>query len=234
MQTRETLPFTSEQSKWERILALAWLPVHLFLLPMLAVWLFSDRMNQAELNLVVYGTGVVYMLLTQWRFLRRDFDPLCDRPLRVLLEVLISYGLMLLMNLALNGLLMFLLPEENPNNSSIMDMAGMDYGMVSALAIFLAPIVEELMFRAGIFGLIRKRSRWAAYAVSMLLFALYHVWAYALESPVYLLYILQYLPISYLLCRCYERTDSIWSSIFLHMLVNAVSIRALQILEELL
>ena len=70
--------------------------------------------------------------------------------------------------------------------------------------------------------------------MSMLLFALYHVWAYALESPVYLLYILQYLPISYLLCRCYERTDSIWSSIFLHMLVNAVSIRALRILEELL
>ena len=234
MQTRETLPFTSAQSRWERILALAWLPVHLFLLPMLAVRLLGGRMNQAELNLLVYGTGALYMLLTQWHFLRRDFDPLWDRPVRVLLEVLLCYGLMLLMNLVLNGLLIYLLPEDNPNNSSVMDMALGDYGIVSALAIFLAPIVEELIFRAGIFGLVRQRSRWAAYAVSMLLFALYHVWAYALESPVYLLYILQYLPISYLLCRCYERTDSIWSSIFLHMLVNAVSIRALTILEELL
>ncbi len=234
MQTRETLPFTSAQSRWERVLALAWLPVHLFLLPMLAVRLLGDRMNQAELNLLVYGTGALYMLLTQWHFLRRDFDPLWDRPVRVLLEVLLCYGLMLLMNLVLNGLLIYLLPEDNPNNSSVMDMALGDYGIVSALAIFLAPIVEELIFRAGIFGLVRQRSRWAAYAVSMLLFALYHVWAYALESPVYLLYILQYLPISYLLCRCYERTDSIWSSIFLHMLVNAVSIRALTILEELL
>ena len=234
MQTRETLPFTSAQSRWERVLALAWLPVHLFLLPMLAVRLLGGRMNQAELNLLVYGTGALYMLLTQWHFLRRDFDPLWDRPIRVLLEVLLCYGLMLLMNLVLNGLLIYLLPEDNPNNSSVMDMALGDYGIVSALAIFLAPIVEELIFRAGIFGLVRQRSRWAAYAVSMLLFALYHVWAYALESPVYLLYILQYLPISYLLCRCYERTDSIWSSIFLHMLVNAVSIRALTILEELL
>ena len=234
MQTRETLPFTSAQSRWERVLALAWLPVHLFLLPMLAVRLLGDRMNQAELNLLVYGTGALYMLLTQWHFLRRDFDPLWDRPVRVLLEVLLCYGLMLLMNLVLNGLLIYLLPEDNPNNSSVMDMALGDYGIVSALAIFLAPIVEELIFRAGIFGLVRQRSRWAAYAVSMLLFALYHVWAYALESPVYLLYILQYLPISYLLCRCYERTDSIWSSFFLHMLVNAVSIRALTILEELL
>lgn len=234
MQTREALPFTSAQSRWERILALAWLPVHLFLLPMLAVRLLGGRMNQAELNLLVYGTGTLYMLLTQWHFLRRDFDPLWERPVRVLLEVLLCYGLMLLMNLALNSLLLYLLPEDNPNNSSVMDMALGDYGIVSALAIYFAPIVEELIFRAGIFGLVRQRSRWAAYAVSMLLFALYHVWAYALESPVYLLYILQYLPISYLLCRCYERTDSIWSSIFLHMLVNAVSIRALTILEELL
>ena len=38
-----------------------------------------------------------------------------------------------------------------------------------------------------------------------------------------LIYLLQYLPISYLLCRCYERTNSIWGSIFLHMLVNGVS-----------
>ena len=234
MGVRETIPFTSEQSKWERALALIWLPVHLFLLPMLAVWLMGGRMNEAELNLLVYGAGVGYMLVTQFAFLRRDFDPLCDRPVRVLLEVLVCYGLMIAMNLAVNGLLLLLLPPENPNNSAVMDMAGQEYGMVSALAIFLAPIVEELMFRAGIFGLIRRRSRLAAYVVSMLLFALYHVWAYALESPIYLLYILQYLPVSYLLCRCYERTNSIWGSIFLHMLVNAISIQALQILEELL
>ena len=133
MQTREALPFTSAQSRWERILALAWLPVHLFLLPMLAVRLLGGRMNQAELNLLVYGTGALYMLLTQWHFLRRDFDPLWDRPVRVLLEVLLCYGLMLLMNLVLNGLLIYLLPEDNPNNSSVMDMALGDYGIVSAL-----------------------------------------------------------------------------------------------------
>ena len=48
------------------------------------------------------------------------------------------------------------------------------------------------------------------------------------------LYIVQYLPVSYLLVRCYERTDSIWCSIFLHMIINGVSLRALTLLQELM
>jgi len=55
----------------------------------------------------------------------------------------------------------------------------------------------------------------------------------ALPGVVFLI-IFQYLPISYLLCRIYERTSSIWASIFLHMLINGVSIKALTMLEELL
>ena len=234
MRIQETIPFTSDPGRWGRALALAWLPVHLFLLPVLVLWLFQDRMDQAEMNLVVYGIGAGYMLLTQWTFLRRDFDPLCDRFFRVLLDVLISYGLMVLMNLAVNAVLLYLLPEENPNNGAVMDMADTGYNQVTTMAVFLAPIVEELIFRAGIFGGLRKYSRLAAYAASMLLFALYHVWAFALTAPIYLLYVLQYLPVSFLLCRLYERTNTIWSCIFLHMMVNAISIRALTILEELL
>lgn len=38
---------------------------------------------------------------------------------------------------------------------------------------------------------------------------------------------IQYLPISFLLCRCYERSSTIWTPIFLHMTVNAVSISVL-------
>ena len=49
----------------------------------------------------------------------------------------------------------------------------------------------------------------------------------------YLLYMLQYIPVSFLLCRCYERTESIWCSIFFHMLVNGVALNALSALESL-
>jgi membrane protease YdiL (CAAX protease family) len=54
-----------------------------------------------------------------------------------------------------------------------------------------------------------------------------HVAPYALIQPLYWFFILQYIPASLLLARCYERTNSIWCSIFFHMLVNGVSISAL-------
>ena len=130
-------------------------------------------------------------------------------------------------------LAMRLLNEGNPNNAAISGMAMDNYGPVAAMAVYMAPIVEELMFRAGIFGQLRKHNRILAYVLSVLCFSVYHVWGFALEEPIYWIYVLQYIPVSYLLCRCYESTDSIWTSIFFHMLVNGVSMKMLTVIEGL-
>ena len=226
--------FTSRQSRAELLLALLWLPIHLFGLPFLLVRLFPAR-DAAWLNFAVYAVGAVYMLGTQFRFLRREFDPLCERFASVLFEVLISYGAMMLFNLAVAGLLSLAVETiDNPNNAELVEMAKGSRGVVAAVAVYLAPIVEELMFRAGIFGALRHRNRILAYVVGIALFALYHVWGYALSDPAVWLYALQYLPISFLLCRIYERTDTVWGSILLHMLVNTVALHALELVEELL
>ena len=146
---RERPPFASRQSRVERILALVWLPIHLFLLPRLIVLLFP-AIGDSWLNFAVYGTGTVCMLVTQFRFLRRDFDPLCDRPGYVLLEILVSYGAMLLFNMAVSGLLLLVSHGlDNPNNAAVISMAQTQSGPIAAMAVFLAPIVEEVMFRAG-------------------------------------------------------------------------------------
>ena len=83
------------------------------------------------------------------------------------------------------GLLLLLVSDgaENPNNQSVMNVYVQDMGSMKAAVIFLAPVVEAMMFRAGIFGVLRS--------------------------------------------RCYERTNSIWCSIFFHMLVNGISLSAL-------
>ncbi len=231
---RSAQPFTSRQTRPELAAALFWLPVHLFLLPRLLLALFP-ALDDSGLNLAVYGAGAVWMLLTQFGFLRRDFDALCDRPGRVLREVLLCYGAMLLFNLAVNGILMLFLEEaENPNNAAVVDMAIAREGPMQAMAVFLAPITEELMFRAGIFGALRRKSRPAAYLACMLLFSVYHVWGYALSDPMAWLFVVQYLPVSYLLCRCYERTNTVWGCVFFHMLINFIALHALTLLERLL
>ena len=228
--------FTSRMTRGEVVAALLYLPLHVWLLPMLLSLPATSGISELTLNVIVYITGAVYMLVFVGRFLRRDFDPLCDHLRYCILQIVICYGMMVAFNLILSAVLSLILPADsaNPNNSAVMEMAGVEYGKTAALAVFLAPLVEEPVFRGAVFGSLRSRSRILAYAVSMLLFALYHVWGYALQDPIYWLYLLQYLPVSWLLCRCYERCNSIWGSIFFHMMVNAISLSALNALSELL
>ncbi len=234
---RNVPEFTSRLSRGEAIAALLYLPVHILLLPVaLTLAGPSLGLGEADLNLILYVVGTVYMLLLLFKFLRRDFDPLLDRPGYCLLEIITGYALMYLANMVVAGIFMLIpwFTQENPNNSAIMDLAGQNWGKMSAMAVFLAPIVEECMFRAGIFGTLCRYNRWAAYIVSVLAFSVYHVYAYALMDSIYWLYILQYIPVSILLCRVYERTNTIWSSIFFHMLINWMSMNALKLLESLM
>ena len=144
----------------------------------------------------------------------------------MLLEVAKHYGAMLLCNMAVGLLLILIGRQDNPNNSAVIALAGEDMGVMTAVAVFLAPLVEEPIFRGGVFGLLRRYSRAAAYGASMLLFAVYHLWSYALLDASAWLYLLQYLPAGFLLARIYEKTNSLWSAIFLHMTVNGVSMLA--------
>ena len=221
----------------ERVMALAYIPVHIALLPLLLTWLsvYAGVMDEVTANVLCYSIGFIYMLIFEFRFLRREFDPLCDHLLRCALEIIAGYLLMMVCNYCTSIIILAVLPTaSNPNNGAIMDMANIDLRWVKAMTVFLAPPLEELMFRAGIFGGLRRRSRFAAYAVSALVFSLYHVWAYAITDPINWIYIIQYIPVSLLLARCYERTNSIWCSIFFHMTVNAISLQALYALQNML
>lgn len=215
-------------AKGEMIMLFAYIPIHLVLLPLLLSGAMADgTLSSPRANLVLYSFGAVYMLVFAGNFLRREFNPLCDHPVHVGLTVVGSYGLMLCFNMALFYIMALLGYADNPNNSAVQGLADEARGTMTAVAVYLAPIVEELMFRGAIFGVLRWRNRTGAYIVSMLSFALFHVLDYALMDAHYWIYMLQYLPVSWLLCRCYERSNTIWGSIFLHMLINGIAMSAM-------
>ena len=229
-------------------MVLAYLPLHLFLLPYVFNRLYeSGVLDTAGANVIYYSLGFVWMLFTALCFLRRDFDALIDAPLRCLGEVLGGYGLMLCCNFAVGLLFLYLLsmPGGNPNNQAVAEAAGVAGASgaaagagvsmtgsraIKAVIVLFGPVVEELLFRAGIFGLLRQRNRRAAYIVSALCFAIAHVAPYAAQSPMNWLYLVQYIPVALLLARCYERSNCIWCSIFFHMLNNGVALKALSLL----
>ena len=230
---------TGENSltKKERIAVLVYFPVHIVLLPLLlGVLVLREKLDEATANFLIYAVGTLYMFLLLGRFLRREFDPFCDRIGRCALQIGGSYLAIIAFN-SLFVLLLYLISGDteimNPNNEVIIGMATDRPGMIKAMGVFLAPIVEELLFRAGLFGSLRRKNRTAAYIVSILAFSLYHVGAYLLLDLRYLFFVLQYLPASWLLARSYEKSGSIWTSIFLHMLINAVSLAGIEGLASL-
>ncbi len=224
MENRE-LP-ASRMSTWETVVSLIWLPIHTFGLALLLYRLFPG-MSAGSLNFWTYAVGAGLLALLCRRFLRRDFDRLWETPLRILGHAVLGVALLLAANALLSLALRGVLPEDNPNNQALLDMARAERRQIIAIAVFLAPLLEELIFRGALFGLIRRRSRAAAYLVCVLLFAVYHTWQYALADPRSWLYLIQYLPAGILLCRAYERTECIWTAVFFHMLNNAVSLLGL-------
>lgn len=221
--------FENPMSRTQTILGWIYLPIHRLLVPLLLQLYASVAprpVSDVMIEFLWIGIGVAVMLCVMFSYLRRCFDRLLDRRRTCLLTLVIAplayYALATFV-----GLLLLLLSAElgeNPNDNTIIDWAQNDPGLMTAVSIFLAPILEELLYRGVVFGSIRPRSRAWAYVVSLILFILPHVWPYALvaQDLRLLLYVVQYLPLALVLTWAYECSGSIWVPIFLHMANNAL------------
>lgn len=188
-----------------------------------------EKYDETLLSLYIYGASTVVLCIVCFNFLKNDFNTLCDNFRKFILEFLRAYAIIIAFDLLLAGVLSLAenfganVEIQNENNQAINGLIDQNMNIMKAVSVFLAPICEEIMFRGAIFGGIRKKNRFIAYAISMLLFSVYHVWAFAIQDPTYWVYILQYLPVSFVLCNCYERSNTIWTPIAFHMSWNAVT-----------
>lgn len=98
--------------------------------------------------------------------------------------------------------------------------------MTALIVIVLAPFVEETLFRGLVFGCIKERSRGLAYLVSCLLFALLHVWQFAVvnRDVTYFLLMVQYLVPGLVLAWAYETSGTLWTAVGLHAAANALAL----------
>ena len=144
-------------------------------------------------------------------------------------RVFSSLGLGLVAFYGLNELsvrLLRLLPlrTANLNDAAVSARLGVSPGGTILIVVLLAPVMEETLFRGYVFGLLRERSRAAAYAVSCLLWALAHVWQYAAGDWTYLLTGLQYVAPGLVMAWTRERAGSLWGSVLLHGAVNGLAV----------
>lgn len=233
---RITPQFTPDLTKGEMIFGLLWLMIHMFALPVLTssvqLYVFPE-ITDIQANALYYGVSLTVVLLFGMRMLRREFDHLMDRFSRCVKAFLLAYFFWYNMSFIMSALLtLFDSATQLPNDAAIDMLAEQNYNVTLVISVIAAPILEELLFRGVLFQSIRKKSRICAYIASLGLFGLYHVWQFALlyQDPVYLLYALQYIPITFALTWSYEYSGSLWTPIFFHATNNLLAMQLLQMM----
>jgi len=230
-----TTEFYYPAKKGEKAAGWIYLILHTFvisiLLSMLGGWLIYTMDYEIEeywADVAYYGLGFAFLLIAMNSFLRHNFSAFLDNPGATVYAVFLGYTMYLLGNVIVQMVVEGIAgTDPNPNSAAINDSALLSPGPMLAVGVFLAPVVEEILFRGVLFGTIRQRRRVTAYIVSALVFSFYHLWSYFLFDFDWrlFLYILQYIPGGLVLCWAYEKGGSIWSSIFLHMLINFISLK---------
>lgn len=96
---------------------------------------------------------------------------------------------------------------------------------VAAVAVVLAPLTEEVIFRGCLYGVARKfAGRWPAIIFTAVVFALIHGHLPSLPGLMIL---------AVTLALVYERTGSLWAPIGLHALFNGLTVLAAAIWPDL-
>ena len=234
MAKKKTSPY---MTPGEQIAGTVFFVIYLVVLPFAAGPLFrlagrllDVTISAALQNVIYYYVLFAVTVLIFHKFLARTCRNLADNlggACRMLLVGLVAlYGLN---ELAYRLTNLIITNRTNLNDTAISAQMDSAPYMTLLIVVLLAPFVEEVLFRGLVFGNLKGKSRPVAYVVSCALFALLHVWQFAVvyQDVTYFLLMLQYLVPGAVLAWAYDRSGTLWTSIALHALTNALSVLAM-------
>lgn len=218
----------------EQIAGVVFFVIYLLVLPFAAAPMFrlagklmGMTISSALQNMIYYYVLFAVTIIIFHGFLGRTSRHFADNlgsACKTLVVGLIGlYGLNELVYRLTN--LLFTNPT-NLNDTTISAQIDDAPRLTLLIVVFLAPFVEEVLFRGLVFGNLKSKSRTVAYLVSCLLFALLHVWQFAVvrQDITYFLLMVQYLVPGMVLAWAYEHSGTLWTSIALHAAANALSV----------
>ena len=211
----------------EKVAGFCYLPFFAVLLSVILSYgaqLLGIALTDLQLNAAYFAVNALVVWLIFHRFLVHSFRSIhfWEVVQAVILGFVLYYAGNILLGLLLDQLKLEL---PNYNNDNVVRLASQNPIVMLIGSVVIAPLVEETLFRGLVFGVLRRKSRIAAYAVTILAFALLHVWQYMLlgQWAVVLLSAVQYVPAGIALGWTYEKSNNIWAPIALHMLINAIA-----------
>lgn len=221
-----TVTTTSKERLWGWIylaLQLLFLPSLLFLCNLFFNLQFSDT----EINFLFFALNFIFVTVIFHRFILENGKLALASPVNVILTAISGYFLYTISSYVLTSVILAVYPDfYNVNDDYVSGMVTDNFNLMIVGTALLVPITEEVLYRGLIFSSLYNRSRMLAYIVSTLAFAALHVINYiGAYSPLHLLLcLLEYLPAGLCLAWAYARTDTIWTPILIHTLVNFIAV----------
>ena len=204
------------------------------ILPTVLYWIASrlfPGISDGEVNFLFYFVNFLATLLIFHKFLSRNWENAKSNLLRMGLYALLGLFIYWASSLVMAELTYYLMPDfVNINDMSIAAMSQDGYLLTAIGTVVLVPTAEECLFRGLLFRGMYGKSRWAAYAISALCFCLPHVSAYigSYDWAVLALCFIQYLPAGLMLAWSYEKSNTIFTPILIHTIINAFGIYAMR------
>jgi len=230
---RKSRSISSYLTSQETISGFVYLAFQFLVLPRFLYWCngqISHALSEAELNFVFYMINFMAMLLIFHDFLGRSARQAAQHPAYFCQAVILGFVAYYACRYVTTELVQLLVPSfTNYNDAAIAEMRRGNSFLMLIGTVVLVPPFEECMYRGLIFRNLYGKSRWAAYLVSMLVFAIIHIIGYigqysALEL---LMALLQYLPAGLCLAWSYTKADTIFAPILIHAAVNFLTIRGM-------
>ena len=221
---------TISMRKYEKTLGWIFLALTPLVLPMLLVSiceLLPVQLDNAQLNGALFIVNFLLAVVIFHRFLWQSARHSLQHPGRTFCWMGIGFGVYFGGNTLVTMLVTSLAPDfANANDASILAMVQEHFWLMAICVVILVPITEEVLYRGLVFGTLRRKSRWAAYIVSVCAFSILHVISYiGTMPPLHLcLSFLQYLPAGIALALAYDKTDSVWTGILIHASNNLLAI----------
>lgn len=169
-------------------------------------------------NIVLESCAIIICYIVLRNNIKRDIKFFIQNKKKYIDFDLTIWGIFLGIGMISNLILKIVVGEES-TNQIIVENLPMVFKIVSG--IFLAPILEEIVFR----GLLKKviKNKVVFIIISSLIFGTMHI-VPNLINPIQLLYLVPYVLAGVELGFIYAKTDNIFTSITLHMFSNALGI----------
>ena len=215
-------------TKTQTLLGWLYLPFFLVLNSLLLSVLartFHLKMTELQRQMAYFAMNFAFVILVFHRWYLRSFRGLSRRFWPFVQTFILGAVMYFALGRLLSLLLASLMRGGTANNQVLVSFIHQNELLMLILTVFIAPVVEETLFRGVVFGSLHGISRYLAYAVSGLVFALAHVLPHygglnllqmAVQTLVYLVP-----PVA--LGWTYEKSGTILCPILLHAFINALA-----------